>query len=523
MKSVCGIWGAAARAGHAIGRFGRAEDGSMIMLGLWISVLMLMLGGLAVDLMRAELRRTELQQTADRAVLAAASLSQTQDAEAVVRDYFEKQGLSDALGAIDVQETINSKTVTVDAEVVLDPFFAQFLGIDQLTAPASSTAVERITDVEISLVLDVSGSMGSNRRLTNLKVAAKDFIDIVLDGATDGRTSISLIPYAGHVNLGDTLSAQYNMPRTHTWSFCADLPSSTFQSTDVSQTTQLTQAGHFDPYASTGTRSPSKFFCPHQVGNTVTPFSNDRAYLKSRIDALSHGGNTSIDIGMKWGAALLNPASQGVVSGLVDAGVVIPQYDGRPLSRATTEVLKIVVLMTDGENTTEYVLDPDYRTGMSNIWRRNSDGRASVYWDRSSTSNDYWWPDEGRWHDTPYGGTSGATKLTWPEVWRYYSLNYVADRLYSDAVGNSTSYWQGQFRTTTGSSTKISRLQEVCAAARDDGIVVFGIAFEAPSKGRQQIANCASSPGHYFDADGLEIREAFRMIASQITTLKLTQ
>lgn len=51
-----------------------------------------------------------------------------------------------------------------------------------------------------------------------------------------------------------------------------------------------------------------------------------------------------------------------------------------------------------------------------------------------------------------------------------------------------------------------------------------GIAFEAPANGQQQrISTCATSPAHYFNAQGLGIQSAFRAIASNLTQLKLTQ
>ena len=51
------------------------------------------------------------------------------------------------------------------------------MGITELEAPATSTAEERVSNVEISLVLDISSSMLSNRRFTNLKPAARTFVD----------------------------------------------------------------------------------------------------------------------------------------------------------------------------------------------------------------------------------------------------------------------------------------------------------------------------------------------------------
>ena len=37
------------------------------------------------------------------------------------------------------------------------------------------------------------------------------------------------------------------------------------------------------------------------------------------------------------------------------------------------------------------------------------------------------------------------------------------------------------------------------------------------------MSNCASSPSHYFQVEGVEIKDAFEAIARQINQLRLTQ
>ena len=73
------------------------ENGSIIIFTLFLLILMLAIGGMAVDFMRFECERAVLQSTADRAVLAAADLDQDADQKQVVIDYFEKAGLSGAI------------------------------------------------------------------------------------------------------------------------------------------------------------------------------------------------------------------------------------------------------------------------------------------------------------------------------------------------------------------------------------------------------------------------------------------
>ena len=506
--------------------FAADEAGGSIMLGLIFFTLMIMMGGMAVDLMRFEHTRTTLQQTTDRAVLAAAAMNQQLDPQAVVEDYFLKAGLADHLKSVDVVENFNSKSVEITASSVVDPFFMQMLGVNELEAPAASRAEERITDVEISLVLDISGSMDSSNRLINLKPAATEFVDTIFAGAEPGRTTISIIPYSGHVNLGATLASVFLYTQIQTASYCMDLPSGTFTSTTVSTASPLIQASHFDPFASSGTRTPSLFFCPPLAANTVLPMSDSPTALKARINGLDADGNTSIDIGMKWGTTFLDPASNGIVTSLIEKGAVSAAYADRPLTPGAREVLKVIVLMTDGENTEETVIKTAYRTGLSNIYRRTSDGRLASFHDRASTTSDYYMPDNSsttRWQTQPFASSTGWTQLSWQDVWRYGSLKYVAQKLFADPLAQSSTTWLNNFRTAASTTTKNTRLQEICSAAKAKNYQVFGIGFEAPTGGKTQIKACATSAAHYFDVTGLEITTAFRSIANQIKHLRLTQ
>ena len=67
-------------------RFTKDEGGAVMVFALVLFILMVMMGGLADDLMRYETTRTALQNTLDRSTLAAASLSLTLQPKAVVRD-----------------------------------------------------------------------------------------------------------------------------------------------------------------------------------------------------------------------------------------------------------------------------------------------------------------------------------------------------------------------------------------------------------------------------------------------------
>lgn len=105
-------------------------------------------------------------------------------------------------------------------------------------------------------------------------------------------------------------------------------------------------------------------------------------------------------------------------------------------------------------------------------------------------------------------------------------MQWVAWQLYARPFGGGQTRMDAQmnvFRARTPIETMDSQLDGLCDMARAEEVIVYGIAFEAPENGRTAIANCAISPSHYFNADGLEIRSAFRAIASNISQLRLTQ
>ena len=160
----------------------------MVIFGLMIMILMLVAGGIAVDTMRYEANRTKLQNTLDRAVLAAASLDQDLDPTLVVTDYFAKAGLQDYTLDVDVeQDAVGSyRKVTAEASIDVNSLFLHMVGIDSINAPAIGTAEERVLNVEISLVLDISGSMGNwsptggKSKMQLMKDAATEFVNTVL-------------------------------------------------------------------------------------------------------------------------------------------------------------------------------------------------------------------------------------------------------------------------------------------------------------------------------------------------------
>ncbi|MGA9412703.1 MAG: Tad domain-containing protein, partial [Roseobacter sp.] len=82
---------------RGVNAFSRNEDGSITVFAIFMIFMMLMVCGISVDLMQNEMTRTKVQNTLDRAILAASDLEQQRDPDDVVDDYFAKAGMTSFL------------------------------------------------------------------------------------------------------------------------------------------------------------------------------------------------------------------------------------------------------------------------------------------------------------------------------------------------------------------------------------------------------------------------------------------
>ncbi len=330
--------------------FARDEDGSVTILAIFMIFMMVMVGGIQLDFMRHELERSKLQAVSDRAVLAAADLDQGRDPETVVKDYFAKSGMSEYLSKTVVDQGLNYRIVTVDASKDMPTQFISRFGFDTLKVPAHSQAEERVEKVEVSLVLDISGSMGENGRIQNLRDAASIFVDSVLKAGNKDRISISLVPYSGQVNAGPDILDRMNVRRLHGYSDCIEFDSNEFDTVFLDTNKWHDQTQHFQwNYWSPNDRTAT--LCPRYSFERIAPLSQNVTKLKDQIKAFQPRARTSIFLGMKWGVSMLDPSFRSINNSLVLAGKVDAKFLNRPANYSDKETLKTVVLMTDGENT----------------------------------------------------------------------------------------------------------------------------------------------------------------------------
>ncbi len=202
-----------------VGRLAGETRGNVALLfGLSLPVLILMTVG-GVDIHRASTVRVNLQDALDAAALAAARSPYTQNADiqrvgmAALRANL-KAYPNITLREADTTFVLQDEVVIADSKVdvrtlvanIFLPPYGKFMD-DYLPVGAHSEVDRSSRNIEVALVLDVTGSMAGTA-LSNLKTAAKDLVDLVVQPVqTPYYSKIALVPYSMGVNPGSYANA----------------------------------------------------------------------------------------------------------------------------------------------------------------------------------------------------------------------------------------------------------------------------------------------------------------------------
>jgi Flp pilus assembly protein TadG len=434
--------------------------GNIAIISAFAFLPMLLIAGGATDIARYESYRVQLQDGVDRAVLAAASLTQTRTVEQTVEEYLKSLPFIDEVEVQFASATsINSREITVTARYPMQTGFLPLIGINSLTVAAAGTALERRSKIELSVILDISGSMAGSK-YTSLKSAATQFVRTMLTERSKAYTTISVVPYAGQVNVGAAVFNGVGGQRVHNNSSCFELRASDFAA-GLMDLRSRPQVPHFTKWNDSISKPtmPANMgpaWCPSEE-TSIAYLSNDADYLATRIAGFQMYDGTGSAIGINWGLLLLDPAIRPLIGQAISYSVVGGVASGRPADFNDPDTLKVIVLMTDGAITEQYTaVDP------------TKDVRAP----------------------------SNA-------------------KLLRDPVTN-------QEQTTTRTRALLSKV--CTAAKNNHVLVfTIGFQIGANSTAAADMRNCASSPGQYFDVAGLNIASAFESIATAIQNVRLTQ
>lgn len=360
----------------AVHRFTGDRNGNFAMIaGFTLPVLVLAVG-FGVDIAQVSGSKSRLANALDAALTSTARDISTghikaKDAEKSALDFL----LANAPGGFLIPGSVSfasfvvdSKAGTINAtvEAKTELSFPIFNSGSEYPIKVSSATIYADKQVEVAMMLDITGSMGG-RKLLELKNAAKRAIGTFLDGQAKGsnRVRVAIVPYADAVNVGDLSDLVYYetsyttgeppmlgaVDKTTTTSTKGkkdkkgrkdkkDKGASNNPDNCATERKGMNQFNDTSPNAAMINRDYRLSFCPKAE---LQPLSADSAALKATVDNFQANGFTAGHIGIQFAWYTLSPKWAKVLP----AGSAPAKY-------SDTKTVKYAILMTDGEFNTAF-------------------------------------------------------------------------------------------------------------------------------------------------------------------------
>jgi len=362
-------------------QFGQDRRGNvLVMTGLAIVPLMGVVG-VSVDYSRASNVRQALTSAIDAASLMAARDAQKlTDADLKtridgwIRDNLPPEARSDFTGAtVTIDRT--ARTIQIAANANVPTTIARVLGTQYLAVGSNTQSTWGTNTIELALVLDNTGSMAWDEKMTNLKAAAKDLVNIMKEAALDtDQIRISIVPFNTQVRIPRTFKDEawmrYGLTRKVTcdkgMKNCKYRHPISGAVTNITDTSNLTCTNNGTTCVETmkkatwataaqgcisdrdqnydvadgGSYSASEqqypaWWCSQSTLVEVIPLTSNWDSLTQRVSDMTPVGATNVTIGAVWGWATLTPGA--------------PYTEAKPATEPRLK--KYMILLTDGDNT----------------------------------------------------------------------------------------------------------------------------------------------------------------------------
>ena len=195
----------------------------MIMMGAGLIPLTAMIGS-GVDISRAYMVKAKLQQACDAGALAGRkAMNSTQKggsyADDTAQEFFRANFANDYMGTADsemVRQQSDVNEYEARATVTLPTTVMYIFGNDEFNLEADCKSVMQVSNSDITMVLDTTGSMneslgGGGTRIQALRDAMKSFYRVVDDAASgsNARIRYAFVPYSHTVNVGKLLKGSW--------------------------------------------------------------------------------------------------------------------------------------------------------------------------------------------------------------------------------------------------------------------------------------------------------------------------
>jgi Flp pilus assembly protein TadG len=339
-------------------RFLRDRRGSIAPLLAVIALPLMTAIGMAVDFSRASAAKASFQAAVDSTALMlskkAGNLSSA-DLDALATTYLKALFADPNAKNVSVSATYSSKggsQIALTASATVPTSFLGLIGYGELPITAQTTAIWGNNRLRVALVLDNTGSMDDDNKMTALKTAAHNLLDQLQKAASAPEdVYVSIIPFSKDVNVGADPSASWL--RWDLWDAangtCSISKYSSSQHRCTSNGGNWTPADHgiwngcvtdrdqnYDTTNDTpvagATLYPAEQYasCPA----ALLGLSNDWTALNAKIEDMRPRGNTNQAIGLQMGWQSLTASP-----------FTVPAFD------SDYKYTQVIILLTDGQNT----------------------------------------------------------------------------------------------------------------------------------------------------------------------------
>lgn len=448
--------------------------------------LMIVIGGAGIDYGRAVMTRSAITHALDSAVLTVArelSVKLMTDAEistAINKSFaanLESGGLSGISVApitFSIDPTEGLVTAQTSANVPTSFIFLGGIGPSSIPVAAESQSTYSLFDIELAMVLDVTGSM--KNQMAALRTAANSITDILIPPGTkpaESKVRMSIVPYSQGVNAG-TYAATVTNGAT-SGENCVTERYGPQKFTDAA----YNYAGASSNYFGGGSRA-----CPPRA-STIVPLSADSTKLTTAINALQDGGGTGGQMGIAWGWYTLSPNWNNLWPS-----------DSKAEPYGKAKMKKIALIMTDGDFNDFYDYVPLDKATCQSRGQRNASGSIPAGWNYHDYRSGYYW--------LPDAKTKGCSNGT-------------------------NNYWLGQYFNDANYNDEPSvRARKFCDEMKKKNIDIYTVLFTSgvgtTENAEKLMKYCATSTGTYFKAtDSSALISAFQKIANQIQSIYLSK
>ena len=510
------------RAAPALGRDTR---GSIMPMAAGAVLLLSFVGFGALDFHNATMMRSNLQDTLDATTLAVARSDETDPVKLqklgakLLRDGLHKSASSATLRKIKFE--VKDGVVHGGAEITFTPVISGLL-TGQNISMAATSKVAPGDSLEVALVLDNTYSMAGTR-ITTLKTAATNFVDILEDAAELSRDAnalkISVVPFSTTVNVGSQYQTAswidsqgvspihhepFNAPTNgsarpsrftlfarinRSWAGCVESRPHPYDVQDTAPTTG-TPATLFVPY-----------FAPDEPDNWDPNYTDKTYWINNYLPDDSWADwQTRQRRVEKYDQS---PASSAYIGSGYSRG---PNYECilKPVVRLTTDGAKVKKAIS------ELTIAGDTNIPMGLVWG---------------------------WHTlSPLGPFKDGVAYGTPKVKKIAVLmtdgqNTIFNNNYPNKSIYSGIGYIGQNRAgiTDGTAAERraaldARLSLLCRNMKAKGILLYTIRLEVADSEYQVLQNCATTPAMFHDVkQASDLNEAFATIAKDILKLRIAQ